>query len=265
MPRPSLKARLSAGEVVVGPIMFELATPGLAVLLADVGFDFMFLDLEHAALDSSTLAHTMLAASQAGMSTIVKMPDLARSWVQRFLDYGATAIQVPHVESAEEARLLVRWGRYPPLGERGQVFGLGNTGYRAVDRDAFVAQANADTMMIAMIETRGGVERVDEIVSVEGLDMIFIGTGDLSSSYGVPGQMTHAIVNDAAEHVVAACKAAGKYVAINAEEPDVARHWIERGVQLIGYSTDIGMIRKQSRAMLDPIAPLLATRRVNSD
>ena len=87
--------------------------------------------------------------------------------------------------------------------------------------------------------------------------MIFIGTGDLSSSYGVPGQMTHPIVLEAAEEVLAACKARGVAVAINAEEPAVARRWIERGVQMIACSSDLGMIRRQSEQLLAPLADLL--------
>ena len=251
-----LQARMRAGEVVLGPLLFDMATPGLAVTLAEVGFDFALFDLEHAPLDASTVATFMLAARQAGLATIVKLPDLERSAVQRFLDYGAAGIQVPHVESAEEVRRLANWARYPPLGERGQVFGLGNTGFRSVDRDAYVQAANDEVLLIPMIETRRGVERVDEILDAGGANAVFIGTGDLSSSYGVPGQMTHPTVLEAAGRVVEACRARGIPAAINAEEPDWARYWIERGVSLVAYSSDLGMLRRQATALLAPLADL---------
>src|SRR5262249_40802274 len=128
-----LARRLRAGEVVVGPLIFDLATPGLAVTLADVGWDFVLIDLEHAPLDAASVARFILAGRQAGLATIIKLSDLERSGVQRFLDYGAAGIQAPHIESADEVSRLVRWSRYPPDGERGQVFGLGNTGFRTVD------------------------------------------------------------------------------------------------------------------------------------
>jgi 2-dehydro-3-deoxyglucarate aldolase/4-hydroxy-2-oxoheptanedioate aldolase len=251
-----LARRLRAGRVLVGPLVFDLATPGLAITLADAGWDFALIDLEHAPLDAPTVARFILAGRHAGLATIVKLPDLERSGVQRFLDYGAAGIQAPHVESADEVRRLVRWSRYPPNGERGQVFGLGNTSFRTVDQDAYVREANAGLLTLAMIETRRGVEQVEAILD-GGPDLIFIGTGDLSSSLGVPGQMTHPIVVEAAERVLAACRARGIAVAINAEEPETARHWIERGAQMIACSSDLGMVRRQSALLLEPLADLL--------
>ena len=248
------KARLRAGQVMFGPLLFELATPGLAVTLADAGFDFLLFDLEHAPFDAPTVARTVLAARQAGLASIVKLADLERSAVQRYLDYGAIGIQVPHVESAEELARLVRWSRYPPLGERGQVFGLGNTGFRTVDPSTYVAEANEQVLVMPMIETRRGVEQIETILDAGGADAVFIGTGDLSSSYGVPGQMTHPIIVEAAERVLAACRARGIFVAINAEEPEVAARWAERGVQIIAYSSELQMIRRQATALFDFLA-----------
>ena len=261
VPSPSavpgdLARRLRAGEVVIGPLLFDLLTPGLAITLADVGWDFVLLDLEHAPFDASTIATFMLAGRHAGLATVVKLPDLERSGVQRYLDYGAAGIQAPHVETVDEVRRLVRWSRYPPVGERGQVFGLGNTGFQQVDRDRYVSEANAGVLTLAMIETRAGVEAVDAILDGRP-DVVFIGTGDLSSSYGVPGQMTHPVVLEAAERVLTACKARGVAVAINAEEPSVARRWIERGAQMIACSSDLGMIRRQSEHLLEPLSDLL--------
>ena len=250
----NLKARLRAGQVMFGPLLFELATPGLAVTLADAGFDFLLFDLEHAPFDAPTVARTVLAARQAGLASIVKLADLERSAVQRYLDYGALGIQVPHVESAEELARLVRWSRYPPLGERGQVFGLGNTGFRTVDPSTYVAEANEQVLVMPMIETRRGVEQIETILDAGGADAVFIGTGDLSSSYGVPGQMTHPIIVEAAERVLAACRARGIFVAINAEEPEVAARWAERGVQIIAYSSELQMLRRQARALFDFLA-----------
>ncbi|MFN8523515.1 MAG: aldolase/citrate lyase family protein [Chloroflexota bacterium] len=249
---PGLKSRLQTRPALFGPILFELATPGLAVTLADAGFDFLFFDLEHATLDSSSVARTILAGWQAGLGSVVKLADLERSSVQRYLDYGAMGIQVPHVESAEEAHNLVRWSRYPPDGARGQVFGVGNTAYRDVDHESYGAEANREIMLLPMIETRRGVERAREILDVEGLDAVFIGTGDLSSSYGVPGQMTHPIVVDAAQRVIDLALARDLFVAINAEHAEAARGWMDRGARIIAYSSDLGMIRGQARAMLEP-------------
>ncbi len=252
MPSLSLKDRLRAGDVLLGPILVELATPGLAVMLADVGFDYLMWDLEHAAIDASAVAHTMLAARLVGLPSVVKLGDCERSAVQRYLDYGASGIQVPHVESAQELRDLVRWIRYPPAGERSQVFGLGNTGFRHVDFNAHVAYANEHTLLIPMIETRRGVEEVEAILAAGGADLVFLGTGDLSSSYGVPGQMTHPIVRSAAERVIAACRARGIPMGVNAEDPQAARYWIDQGIQLISYSSDLGMIRQQAAVLLAP-------------
>ena len=251
----SLKDRLRDGQVLLGPVLMELASPGLAVTLADAGFDFLLWDLEHAPFDAPTVAHTILAGRHAGLPSIVKLADLERSAVQRYLDYGASGIQVPHVESAHELRDLVRWMRYPPAGERSVVFGLGNTGFRNVEFSAHVVHANEQTLLIPMIETRRGVEEVETILSAGGADVVFLGTGDLSSSYGVPGQMTHPVVKEAAERVIVACRARGIPIAVFAEDPQAARYWVGRGVQMIAYSSDLSMIRAQAAILLTPFRP----------
>jgi 2-keto-3-deoxy-L-rhamnonate aldolase RhmA len=246
----SLKDRLRGGQTLLGPLLLELATPGLAVTLADIGFDFLLFDLEHASFDRQTVAWTILAGRQAGIPSIVKIPDLERAAVQRYLDYGASGIQVPHVESADEIRDLVRWARYPPAGERSQVFNVGNTGFRQVDPHACIIEANTHILLIPMIETRRGAEQIEAILAADGADVVFIGMGDLSSSYGVPGQMTHPTVIDAAGRILAACRTRGIAAAINAEDPPTARYWTDRGVQLIAYSSDLDMIRHRGAALL---------------
>ena len=130
----------------------------------------------------------------------------------------------------------------------------GNTGFRTVDPSTYVAEANEQVLVMPMIETRRGVEQIETILDAGGADAVFIGTGDLSSSYGVPGQMTHPIIVEAAERVLAACRARGIFVAINAEEPEVAAHWAERGVQIIAYSSELLMIRRQAKALFDFLA-----------
>jgi len=251
----SLKDRLRDGRVLLGPILMELATPGLAVTLADAGFDFLLWDLEHAPFDAPTVAHTILAGRVAGLPRIVKVGEPGRWAVDRFLDYGSCGIQVPHVESADELRDLVRWMRYPPLGERSLVFGVGNTGFRSVDFGTHIADANEETLLIPMIETRRGVEEVEIILSAGAPDAVFLGTGDLSCSYGVPGQTTHSVVKEAAERVIAACRGHGIPAAVFAEDPQAVRYWIDRGVRMIAYSTDLGMIRRQAEALLSPFRP----------
>jgi 2-keto-3-deoxy-L-rhamnonate aldolase RhmA len=248
----ALRSRLASGDTLFGPLVFELAAPGLAAVFADVGFDFLLVDLEHAPVDPSSVARMMLVGNQIGLPTIVKLPDLERSMVQRYLDYGAVGIQIPHVEEPEELRLLSRWMRYPPDGERGQVFGLGNTAFRSVDNATHVREANANLFAVPMIETRLGVERVDAILDAGGVDLLFIGTGDLSSSLGVPGQMTHPVVEEAVRRVIAACQTRAIPVAINAETPEAARRWIDIGARAIAYSSELGMIRAHSRALLAP-------------
>jgi 2-keto-3-deoxy-L-rhamnonate aldolase RhmA len=250
MPKIALKQRLREGEIVVGPLLVELASPGLAVTFADVGFDFLLFDLEHAPLDESTVAHTMLAARQAGVPSIIKIPALERSAVQRYLDYGGSGIQIPHVESAEELQQLLEWGRYPPVGTRSQVFGLGNTGFRTGDFNDYVSRANDETLLIPMIETRRGVEGIEAILANGGVDLLFLGTGDLSSSYGVPGQLTHPLVLEAARGVIAACKKRDVIVGVYAQDAEAAGQWIGQGVRLIACSSELDMIRHRATTLL---------------
>jgi 4-hydroxy-2-oxoheptanedioate aldolase len=250
MSNSSFKERLRAGQLLLGPIVMECASPGLALTLADVGFDFILLDLEHAPFDNSTVARTILAGRQAGLSSIVKLPDLERSGVQRFLDYGAAAVQVPHVESPDEVARLLRWGLYPPLGQRGFAPGLGSTDFRPVEAAAQIKAANENVLLIPMIETRAGVENAEAILSAAQIDLVYIGASDLSSSFGVPGQLHHPLILQAVERVISLCRKRGIAVGINAEDLERARYWVERGVQLIAYSSDLGLIRSQARLFL---------------
>lgn len=185
-------------------------TPECIEFMGIIGFDFAFLDGEHAALSPETCQSLVRAAQLTGIEPLVRVPANTPQTILSYLETGAATVQIPHTNTAEEVEQAVRSVKYPPLGIRG----AGSTsraaewGLRLGSADYFAA-ANKQTLAIPMVEEVQAVENVNEIVQVEGLQALFIGSGDLALSMGLPGQRSHPDVLDAIAKVREAAKKAG--------------------------------------------------------
>lgn len=184
----------------------QTGSPAAAEMLADAGFHWLGLDCEHSSSDIATVENIARAIQGRDTALLVRVTHCDPIEIRRCLDVGASGVIVPMVESAEQARRAVSAAKYPPLGNRGYCFGRMNQwGLRF---DEYARTANDQTIVIAMIESRAGVENIDAILAVEGLSGVFIGPYDLSGSYGMPGQLQHEVVRRAYDSVVRACRSA---------------------------------------------------------
>jgi 2-dehydro-3-deoxyglucarate aldolase/4-hydroxy-2-oxoheptanedioate aldolase len=194
--------------VAVGCMLFEFDTPRVMRLLASAGADFALFDLEHTAWDVESLRHAYAAGRGTGVYPITRVVRARYTLVATALDAGSRGIMAPMVESAAEARLLVESARYPPDGKRG--FGVVMRDELDGGPAAAADRANRDSLVIAQIESAAGIEHADEIVSVPGVDAVWLGQFDLSLSLGIPGEFGHPRFAEAVHHLLDVCRTQDK-------------------------------------------------------
>ena len=228
------RSRLRAGEKLLGT-MVTLASPSVAELLASLGFDWLFVDGEHGPLDPPDLVG-ILQAVGGQAACIVRVPTGEEAPIKRVLDIGADGIIVPQVNSAEHAARIVDHARYSPLGSRG--VGLARAhGYGSRFQE-YLESANDTVSVIVQAEHIRGVECIEDIVKVEGVDAVQLGPYDLSASMGKMGQIQDPEVVAAIDHVIKTCVAADMPVGWFGLGVDAVRPYIDRGCTLITTSVD---------------------------
>ncbi len=193
MAASNFRARLRQRERLVGT-MLTMPAPAIAEMCADAGFDWLFVDMEHGALELHDVERIAQAAG-ARCSCVVRAPSNDRVWLGKILDLGVSGIIVPQVNSADEARRAVRAAKYPPQGTRG--VGLGRAARYGAQLDDYLARANDETAVIVQIEHVDAVAHASEIAQVDGVDAFMIGPFDLSGSFGKPGRIGDADVQAA--------------------------------------------------------------------
>lgn len=181
----NFRRRLLDHERLIGT-MLTLPAPAIAEICADAGFDWLFLDMEHGALDLHDVERVTQSVNDR-CPCVVRVPTNDRGWIGKVLDLGIAGIIVPQVNRAEQAQLAVLAAKYPPQGERG--VGLGRASQYGAQLQTYLSSANDDTAVIVQIEHRTAVENLEAIAGVAGVDALMIGPFDLSGSFGVPGQL----------------------------------------------------------------------------
>jgi 4-hydroxy-2-oxoheptanedioate aldolase len=201
-------------------------------MLGLAGFHFVFIDAEHSSLSVSECEELVRAAELRGIVPLIRTPENNPKTILRYLEIGAMGIIIPEVNSKEEAKAAVQAVKYAPLGGRGLAtmrcadFGYGKS------KGEYLEQANCETMVIVLIESREGVEHAEEILSVEGVDAAFIGTSDLSMSLGAYGQVNHPIVKEAYQNVLDLGLKMGKPIGVVAREGESPRKLFEQGISI---------------------------------
>lgn len=229
-----LKAKLKAGETVWGCfVRYPEAT--LAEVLGYYGWDYLLLDAEHSSLTPRDCENLARACELQEMTPIVRVTTNQPPVILRFLDTGVQGVQIPMINSREEAEAAVRAVKFHPRGNRGlagsRPANFGQT--QPFSFKEYTAQSNAETMVIAQVETAQAVEALPEIVQVPDIDVIFIGPSDLSHSIGLPGEVNHPEVQALFDRIVEVVKPTG--IAIGTLVPNVesALKWQERGARYL--------------------------------
>jgi 4-hydroxy-2-oxoheptanedioate aldolase len=245
---PALK-RLEANELSLGVGIRQARTIDIAQIMKVCGFDWLFIDLEHSATSLDVAAQISMAALDAGITPIVRIPIGDYSVATRLLDAGAMGIVHPHVESAEEARRIVDAICYPPYGHRGVSGTLTQFAYQSVNLAEAVTELNRATLIGVMLETQEAIAQADAIAAVDGIDIVMIGTNDLAMSMGKPGEFGHPDVVKAYETVCAACKKHGKYAGSGGVyDVGLITKYVDMGVRFLLAGGEVGLMMAAGRA-----------------
>jgi len=248
--KPSLKARLKAGETCFGIMYCEMFTPGACRIAKKAGYDFVIIDTEHNMAGVETVAWMCRAGRDIDLPIVVRAPAFEGQWLTRYLDLGAAGVLIPRVETADETRAIVRSIKYPPEGVRGLAGSGGHTDYASPGASELVRWANQNILLAVQIETRVGLENRHEILAVDGVDALFIGPNDLSLSLGRPGELDHPDVVAAMDAIFEAAKEHGVAPGMHVFDVPGARNWLAKGARFLAYSTELALIERASREAL---------------
>jgi 2-keto-3-deoxy-L-rhamnonate aldolase RhmA len=237
------KERLAAGQLSLGMGLRQARTVDIGRVLATCGFDWAFIDMEHNTMSIDTAAQIAVACQDADVTPLVRVPGYEHYLATRLLDAGAMGIVFPHVDSAECARQLVTNCKYPPMGHRSIGGPMAQLAFRTVPRPEATRLVNEQTLLVMMLETRRGIEQAEAIAAVPGVDVLLIGTNDLTLEMGIPGQFGDARVAAAYEQVVTACKKHGKHVGMGGiYDPPTMEKYIRMGARFVLAGSDLSFI-----------------------
>ena len=230
----NFRARLKNGNVLIGTLI-TMPLPEITEIMVEVGFDWLFVDTEHAPFNAKDALKILQTAGDR-CPCAVRIPANHEVWIKKALDIGASAIIAPQVNSAEEAELIVQLCKYPPRGARS--VGIGRAHKYGLGFKEYVEKANDEVAVILQAENTNALKNISEIVRVPGIDAVFIGPYDLSASMGKMGNLTDPDVRNAISTVAECCRDAGLCVGIFVDTAETAATFIKQGFRLIAISTD---------------------------
>lgn len=234
----SLRATLRAGRPAFGS-WIQFGHPAIAEVMAQAGFDWIGIDLEHSVIGLETAFTLIQAIELSGCTPLVRLSANDPVQAKRVMDAGAHGVIVPTVNSVADAHEAVAAVRYPPSGTRG--VGLGRAHAYGTRFHEYVRELEEGAVVAVMIEHRLGVEHVEEILAVPGVDAVFIGPYDLSASYDVPGQFEHPLVRDGIARILKAAHVCGVAPGIHVVHPPVEQveARLAQGFRFIAYGGDM--------------------------
>ena len=242
------KRRLAEGKVAIGFGVQQSRLIDIAAIAHTCGFDWLFLDMEHSALDIGIASQIATAALPIGITPIVRVPGKEHHHATRMLDCGTQGVVVPHVDSAEDARRVVDYCRYPPLGHR-SLYGIQpQFSFKGLPGDEATRLANDETLIVAMVESPDAVAQADAIAAVPGIDIVLVGTNDFCAEAGIPGQLGHATVEAAYRTVIDACHAHGKVPGMGGVvDHALMQKYIGMGMRFVLAGNDIAFLMQAAR------------------
>jgi len=235
--------KIREGNRIVGTMVRMVRNPAITQIAYHAGLDFIMLDLEHGPYSIETVSDVAKVARSIGLGIFARVPELAKGYVSRLMDAGIEGIMVPMISTPEEAKQLVKWSRYAPIGNRG----LGSNGeltdFAGMGGDApgFMKRQNELTLAIAQIETAEAIQNIDEIAAVEGIDVLLIGPNDLAISLGIPGDIMGEVNQTAIGKVADAAEKYHKVFAIHGKDA-LLEKWGPR-MQMVMSTLDINILQ----------------------
>lgn len=256
--RSPIRARLADGQAVIG-IAITSTSLDLAALAAVAGFDFLWVEMEHSPLTLETLRHVVLTTRGLPAVPFARVPSAERWLAKRVLDAGAQGVIVPFTSSASLAREVADACRYPPAGRRGSGAALATSTWP--DTGPYYDSADANVVVVAMIEEACAVDDIEAIAATEGVDVLFVGTSDLSFSLGLRGRTDHPEVEHALVRVREAAARHGKVVGRPAATPADVTRYIDEGFRFFQAPSDLSFFAEGARRWLSSLGRAAGERR----
>ncbi len=246
----TIKKRLQEGGVCFGTMLRILKSPQAVSMAASAGWDYIILDTEHNDYDIETLGNFSLVAKYEALALFVRVPDKLYHEMARILDVGAEGLVLPQVRTPAETERIIQATKYAPMGKRGVSISSIATLYRDYDIVSYTGWANRETMIIVQIESEEGVNNVEKIVSMQGVDAVMIGPADLSHDLGISGQIHHPRMEEAFRTVIAACNKYDVAPGIHLTNMEDVDKWVNEGMRFITYSYDSKFFKDASNEAL---------------
>lgn len=242
--RNHMKEKLARDEVVASMTVRLSRSIEIAQIAKTAGFDTIYVDMEHNTLTLDTTCQICIAAQQIGLTPLVRVPANTPDYISRVLDGGAMGVITPHIRSAAEARAMVELVKFPPVGERSAGGALSQYQYRSFPMAETNAAMNEATSLVVMMETVAALGNVEEIIAVEGVDMLLVGSNDLCGEMGISGQYDHPKLRDAFARCIEAARRHGKHVGVGglAARDDLMTQFVQMGARYVSTGTDLAFL-----------------------
>lgn len=238
-----LKQRIAEGKIAVGHMVMEFRSRGIAKILEAAGLDFVLLDMEHGGMELEQLADLIAWLKATPVAPVVRVPAAHYHFIARVMDMGALGIMCPNVEDAATARAVVDAVKYAPQGKRGLGLGAAHNDYVMPQPADYLQRANANTTIICQIESVKGVENLESIAAVPGVDILWVGHFDLTQSMGIVAQFQHPRFLEALRKVPVAARHHGKAAGVQPGSREQMTEWMQAGYRVISWGSDIAVYR----------------------
>lgn len=246
------RKRLESGELAVSFNVFHWRGANIAAIAKECGFHWLFIDTEHNTMDLDTVAQICMAALPTGVAPFVRIPHHDYVRATRILDGGALGLIIPHVDTAEQAKEIVRHCKFRPVGHRSLAAPGPQLGFRAHPVEVAGPVLNRNTMIVCMVESPKAVENAELIAAVEGVDALLIGTNDLAAEMGIPDQLTNDRIFDAYRRVIDACHKHGKFPGMGGiYDPALMEKVIHMGIRFLQGGGDTAFLMSAARTRME--------------
>ena len=242
------KEKMLNGELSLGVGIRQSRTVDIGKIMAASDYDWLFIDMEHNSMDIDMASQISVAAQDAGITPIVRVPDFAHHHATRVLDSGAMGIVFPHVDDAETAKKLVSYCLYPPKGHRSMTGSLPQLNFQQLPIPEVAQIVNESMLVVIMLESPTAIDNVDEIASIEGVDVILIGTNDLCMEMGIPGDYSNPMIKEAYKKVISACDKYNKIPGMGGVyNEELMSEYIKMGMRFILSGSDLSFMMASAK------------------
>ena len=246
----NLKKQITSLNNIRGAMIFEFFSPGIPIILKNAGCQFIIFDMEHGGLSMEQFKTLAIISNANNISPLIRIPEVNYNYIARALDLGASGIMAPMINTCEDALKIVRSSKYPPRGVRGAGFGFAHDNYKNEGPLSYIRKANNNLINIIQIETKIGLENVEEIAAIQGVDCLWVGHFDLTNFLGIPGEFNSKIYLNAINKIIAAAKLNKKSLGIMVNNQDELKTYSNLGFNMIAIGTEMSILERSISQIL---------------